>query len=177
MLLKDHNLKYLILFIRAYENLACASLSSLSKLAEHGIMLTDGNTTIPTVKNPTDVHNLIQNLDSLYGKRVIVYGEYHWRDNTPIGGVMCHPSNKTYDDSGYVPGSVSNSHLVNVTAPFYDRLELQLKTSTSGNYMSGLFDSKRIVALSDIRNKSYEPCCNSLFYLRFYANLPKMKHF
>lgn len=74
----------LILLIRANGNLACASLSSLSKLVEHGIMLTDGNTIIPTVKNLTTAHNLIQNLGSLYGKRVIVYGEYHGRDNAPI---------------------------------------------------------------------------------------------
>lgn len=129
-------------------------------------MITDGNTTIPTVKNPTDVHNLIQNIDSLYGKRVIVYREYHWRDNVPIGGVVCYPSNKTYDDSGYIPRFISNSHLVNVTAPYYDRLELQLKTSTSGNYMSGLFDSERTVALSGILNKSYEPWCQPDHYIK-----------
>jgi len=164
-----HNLKCkdnLILFIRANGNLACANLSSMSKLAERGIMLTDDNMTIPTVKNPINVHNLIQNLDSLYGKRVIVYGDYQWRYNPPIGGVMCYQSNKTYDDSNYIPRYVSNSHLANVTSPFYDRIELQLKTSMTGNYLSGLFDSERPVVLSGILNKVYVQWCQPNHYVR-----------
>lgn len=165
-----HNLKCkdnLILFIRANGNLACANLSSMSKLAERGIMLTDDNATIPTVKNPINVNNLIQNLDSLYGKRVIVYGDYQWRYNSPIGGVMCYQSNKTYDDSGYIPRYFSNSHLANATSTqSYNRIELQLKTSMSNNYMSGLFDSERPVALSGILNKVYVQWCQPDHYVK-----------
>ena len=165
-----HNLKCkdnLILFIRANGHLACENLSSMSKLAERGIMLTDDNMTIPTVKNPINIHNLIQNLDSLYGKRVIVYGDYQWRDNPPIGLVMCNQSNKTYDDSGYMPRYVSNSHLANSRlAPPYDRLELQLKTSTTNNYLSGLFDSERPVVLSGILNKVYVEWCPQGHHVR-----------
>lgn len=82
---------------------------------------------------------------------------------------MCYPSNKTCDDSNYIPGSVSNSHLVNVTAPFYDRLEVQLKTFMSGNYMNGLFDSEHIVALNGILNKSYESWCQPDHYIKSFT--------
>ncbi|OLE40064.1 MAG: hypothetical protein AUG16_05870 [Thaumarchaeota archaeon 13_1_20CM_2_39_20] len=96
----------LVLFIRSNGHMACAKLGSIQKLAERGIMATGANTTSSIVGKPMNVTEVIRNLDSLYGKWIMVYGNYfqYWPFPKPTYACSTYEKpNTTVDESFYTP--------------------------------------------------------------------------